>query len=147
LSYGRGLSAIIAATSADKKLGRIIIPHGANIWHHELLTADALAGAGYIIEFLATKNMKHAKSPDALMNGEIWEIKSPVASKLSAVERNLKRAYRQSANIVFDSHRMGRMPDKSIQNELIKQFKLTKNIKQLLFVDRKRDVIDISKLI
>ena len=141
------LSAIIVAMSADNKPGKIIISHGAHAWPHELLTAGALAEAGYIIEFLAIKNMKHAKSPDVLIGGEVWEIKSPVASKLSAVERNLKRAYRQSANIVFDSHRMGRLPDKSIQNELIKQFKLTKNIKQILFVNRKRDVIDISKLI
>jgi hypothetical protein len=134
----------MTAMNRSEKAGKIVIPHGINIWHHELLTADALTGAGYVVEFLAAKNVKHAKSPDVLMAGETWEIKCPAASKLSAVERNLKRAYRQSANIVFDSHRMGRLPDASIQKELIKQFKLTKNIKRILFVNRKREVIDIS---
>jgi len=106
-----------------------------------------LAKAGYVVEFLPTKEIRNAKSPDILMDGEKWEIKSPTAQKLSAVERNLKRAYRQSTNIVFDSHRMGRLPDKSIQKELAKQFVLTKNIKHMLFINRKRKVIDISTLI
>lgn len=131
----------------NKKKGEIRIPAGTNAWRHELETADALAKAGFVIEFLATKNVKKAKSPDVLMDGVKWEIKSPVAQKLSAVERNLKRAYRQSTNILFDSHRMGRLPDKSIQKELVKQFVLTKKIKRLLFVNRKREVIDISELI
>jgi hypothetical protein len=81
------------------------------------------------------------------MNGKKWEIKSPRAQKLSAVERNLKRAYHQSTNIVFDSRRMGHLPDKVIQKELIKQFKLTKNIKRMLFVNRKSKVIDIGALV
>jgi hypothetical protein len=142
----RALSVIIVAVKKDKKPGRIIIPYGISIWQHELQAANALAGAGYIVEFMTTKNMKHTKSPDILMDGKTWEIKSPSASKLSAVERNLKRAYHQSSNIVFDSHRMGRLPDKSIQSELIKQFKLTKNIQRILFVNRKREVIDIQTL-
>ncbi len=74
-------------------------------------------------------------------------MKSPRSIKLVAIERNLKKAYHQSTNIVFNSQRMGRLPDKSIQKELIKQFKLTKNIRKLLFVDRKRKVIGISALV
>ncbi len=129
------------------KPGKVIIPHGVNVWRHELRTADALAGAGYTVEFLVTENLQHSKSADIMINSEKWEIKSPVAQKLSAVERNLKRAYHQSTNIVFDSHRMGRLPDKSVQKELVKQFVLTKNIKCILFVNRKREVVDINSLI
>ncbi len=66
---------------------------------------------------------------------------------MSAVERNLKRASRQSPNIIFDSRRMKYVPDKSIQKELVKQFKLTKDIERLLFLNRKHEVIDISTLI
>ncbi len=138
---------MITVMMRKRKSGKVIIAHGVIVWHHELLTADALSGAGYDVEFLRTKNANHSKSPDILMGGSKWEIKSPTASKLSAVERNLKRAYHQSTNIVFDSHRMGRLPDKSIQKELVKQFTLTKNIKQMLFVNRKREVIDISHLV
>lgn len=129
---------------ARNKTGKTLIYHGVHVWFHELLTADALTGAGYTVEFIPTDNSE--KSPDVLIDGEKWEMKSPTSGKLVVVERNLKKAYHQSRNIVFDSQRMGRLPDKSIQKELIKQFKLTRNIKKLLFVNRKRRVIDISKL-
>lgn len=128
--------------------GEIRIPADVdNIWKHEEKTAKALARAGYIVEFIPTNNSNDAKSPDIFMDDAKWEIKSPTTGKLSAVERNLKKAYRQSENIIFDSQRMARLPDKSIQKELVKQFSLTKKMKRLLFVNRKREVIDISTLL
>ena len=130
-----------------KVKGSIIIPANASPWKHELKTAHVLARHGYIVEFMATSTGHEAKTADVLIDGESYEIKSPTASKLSAVERNLKRAYHQSAHIIFDSRRMKRLPDKSIQKELIKQFALTKNIRRILFVNRKHEVIDISTLI
>lgn len=127
--------------------GQVIIPAGLTIWNHELRTASTLASYGYIVEFLITKERRYAKSPDILMENQKWEIKSPIACKLSAIERNLKKAYHQSAYIVFDSRRMGRLPDASIQQELAKQYQLTKNIRCILFINRRDEVIDICALI
>ncbi len=124
-----------------------IIPNGVEIWPHELVVAKTLADNGYVVEFLPIKKRKFAKSPDILMNGLKWEIKSPKSSKLSAIERNLKKAYHQSANIIFCSHRMHNLPDKSICKELTKQFVLTKKMKRLLFVGRDHKIIDISNLV
>jgi hypothetical protein len=132
---------------ARKLKGSIIIPAGLQVWEHELKTAEVLAQRGYIVEFVAVSTHYKIKSADIVIDGVLYEIKSPVASKLSAVERNLKRAYHQSVNIVFDSRRMKYLPDKSIQKELVKQFVLTKNIKSILLVNRKQEVIDISTLV
>jgi len=129
------------------KIGKIIILPKADIWPHEMLTAKALANSGRIIEFRVNENIEFVKSPDILIDNDIWEMKSPRSTKLVSIERNLKKASRQSRNIVFDSQRMGKLPDKSIERELIKQFRLTKNIDKLLFVNRKRETIDISALI
>jgi len=129
------------------KLGKIIILPDAAVWPHELSTAKALASAGHTVEFHVNTNIEFMKSPDILIDDDIWEMKSPKSTKLVAVERNLKKAYHQSKGIVFDSQRMGRLPDKSIQRELIKQFQLTRSIKKLLFVNRKRETIDISTLV
>lgn len=122
-------------------------PAGINVWRHELLTADALATAGYIVEFLPTKDIKNTKSPDVLMNGEKWELKAPKTDKLSAIERNPKRATKQSSNIVIDSHRLRKIRDSTVQAFLLQKLKQQKTIKKLLFVNRKHQVIDISKLI
>jgi len=127
--------------------GKVIILPDATIWPHELSTAKALANAGYTVEFRINKNIEFIKSPDILIDDKTWEMKSPRSSKLASIERNLKKAYRQSKNIVFDSQRMGKLPDKSIQRELIKHFQLTKSIQNLLFVNRKRETIDISTLV
>jgi hypothetical protein len=80
------------------KLGKIIILPDADVWPHELSTAKALASAGYTVEFRVNENIEFVKSPDILIDNEIWEIKSPKSSKLVAVERNLKKAYHQSTN-------------------------------------------------
>lgn len=127
--------------------GSIIIPAGLNVWDHELKTAQALAQYGSVVEFVAVSGAHKVKTADVAIDGVLYEIKSPIASRLSAVERNLKRAYHQSTNIVFDSRRMKRLPDKSIQKELVKQFRLTKNIERILFVNRKHDVIDIGTIV
>jgi hypothetical protein len=132
---------------ASKSRGEIRIPAGINIWKHELSTANALAQAGYIVEFLTTKDIKDTKSPDILMDGEKWELKAPKTDKLSAIERNLKRATRQSGNVVIDSHRLRKIHDSSVQEFLVRKFNQQKTIKKLLFVNRKHQVIDISDLI
>ncbi len=130
-----------------KRKGEIRIPVDTNVWKHELHTANALAKAGYVVEFLPTKDIKSIKSPDILMDGERWELKSPKTDKLSAVERNLKRATRQSGNIVIDSLRLHKIHDNTVQEFLAQKFRQQKTIKRLLFVNRKRQVIDINTLL
>jgi hypothetical protein len=90
---------------------------------------------------------KDSKSPDVLMNGEKWELKSPKTDKLSAIERNLKRATKQSGNVVIDSRRMHKLQDRTVQKFLLQKYKQQKTIKQLLFVNRRHQVIDISELV
>ena len=130
-----------------KSLQKIHIPPNANIWKHELDTARALANHGYEVEFLRTSNMPRHKTPDILMDGLQWELKSPRTDKLSAIERNLKRASKQSQNIITDTHRLQRLHDASVQKLLIQKLRGQKTIQRLLLVNRKREVIDIASLI
>ncbi len=128
--------------------GKILIPSDADgVWSHEIATAQALAKAGYTVEFLPTSNGNDAKSPDILMDGVKWEIKALRTDKMSAVERNLKRATKQSSNIIIDSQRLHRLQDRTVQQFLVQKFKQQKTIKRLLFINRKRETIDISTLV
>ena len=96
---------------------KIIIPNGIDIWPHELKTAQALAKSGFTVTFIQSTKIDHNKSPDVLINGLKWEIKSPRTDKLSAIERNLKRATKQSENIIIDSQRMSKLHDITIQRK------------------------------
>jgi len=128
-------------------VGKITEPPGANIRVHERDTAEALARAGYEVEFVREHHRHRIVLPDVLINGEYWEMKSPKTNKISQLEMNLKRASRQSPNIILDSQRIKDIPDDRVQKFLIERFIRRRNIKKLLFITKRREIIDISKLI
>ncbi len=130
-----------------EKAGKIIIPDGANIWAHEMSTAKVLAHRGHTVEFVLVSDRDFTKSPDVLIDGVHWEMKSPRTDKIQQLEKNLKRANRQAAYIIIDSQRMNRLQDKVIQRFLVGQLQNQRSIKGLLFIDRKRSVIDIRELL
>lgn len=127
------------------KSGKVIIPASVSPWDHELKTAHALAQHGFTVEFVAVSNNHKAKTADVVIDGVLYEIKSPKTDKLSAVERNLKRATKQSSNIIIDSRRMSKL-DATIQKFLAQKLKRQKTIKKILFINRKHQVIDISDI-
>ena len=136
----------MATGRAQKKLpDGVTIALGAHVWPHELVTAQALARAGYDVLFDAASAVAGVKSADIKIDNEEWEIKSPISNKLSSVERNLKRASRQAPRVIFDSIRMGKLPDTSIHRELVKQLRATRAVKRILFVNRQRGVIDLRR--
>lgn len=125
--------------------GKIIIPAGVNIWPHELETAKALANFGYIVEFKTKTEGYKVHSADAYIDGILWEFKAPNGSKLDTVERNLRRAKEQSDRVVFDSVRMKKVPDFAIRREILAKAPLVTGIREIIFVNRKRECIDIYK--
>jgi hypothetical protein len=120
---------------------KITIPVGANVWPHEMRTAQALASAGYTVEFIRRSERDRNHSADAYLNGVKFEFKAPTGSAMKVVERNLKKARWQSADIVFDSRRMKNVPDAAIQRELSKWLHEFKEIHRVLFVNRHGIVI------
>ena len=124
-----------------KSKGKIIIEQGANVWPHELQTAEALAIYGYTVEFIRASKDEYRRSADAYLDGELFEMKAPTGAHLSVVAKNIKKAMSQSYCIVFDSKRMKNVRDFQVLNELKKQLSLNRKIKSLLFVDKKRTVI------
>jgi hypothetical protein len=127
-----------------KKIGKITRPADANIWPHEEKTAEALAFAGYDIEFVRVSNIEYRRDADVYMDGIKWEFKAPKSGLLEAIERNLVKALKQSDKIILDSRRMKRVPDEAIQRELMTKAHTNKAIVRLLFVNRKGEVIDIK---
>jgi hypothetical protein len=90
-----------------KVFGKIIIPGNVKPETHELEIAHILANAGNEVEFLPPSYVKGVFSPDILLNGQIWEIKSPCGNNKSAIEKHFKKAQKQAANVIFDIRRIG----------------------------------------
>jgi hypothetical protein len=127
-----------------KSEGKIIIPSSVNVWPHEIKTAQALAAAGHVVEFIRKSEREREHSADAYIDSVKYEFKAPNGSSISLVEKNLRRAVKQASNIVFDSHRVKRIPDSALQRELVKWAKEIKGIDRLKFINRHRVVIDIK---
>lgn len=119
---------------------------GARPKPHEYFTAEALADAGYNVRFISDKtNMSIA---DCYINNTIFEIKAPEGKTVDCIERNLRKALdHQSPNIVVDSFRIKRLRDQSIQNFLLERLKYRHGIQRILFVNRRREVVDINGLL
>lgn len=92
------------------------------------------------MEFIRRSEEKRAKSADCLIDGEVWEMKAPESDKLKVIEKNLRKALKQSHNIVFDARRMKRLPDRAIRRETAKWCSELGSVRHLIYVDRYGEV-------
>ena len=60
------------------------------------------------------------------------------------VQKTLRKALHKTSRIVYDSQRVKNLTDVQIERELRKQANEFKSIKRVIFVDKKRNVIDIK---
>ena len=129
-----------------KTKGKISCEGGAKPKPHENRTAYALADAGYTVRFIPNSTI--IGMADCYINGTIFEIKAPEGQTTNCIERNLRKALdHQSSNIVIDSFRMKNLQDKSIQNYLTERLRRKHGIQRIIFVNRKRKVVDINELV
>jgi hypothetical protein len=57
--------------------GNVTIPADCDVWPHEVKTAKALAVAGHDARFVRKSNQPYVRTADLVMDGEVWEMKSP----------------------------------------------------------------------
>jgi len=125
--------------------GSYFVPAGRILWLHERKTAEALAAAGYEVEFIDETGVNEV--PDVIIQGKQFEIKSPNTNKMNQIQNNLKRANRKTSYIIIDSCRIKKLPDTKVQKFLAERFKnQNKTIKELWYINRQREIVDISKL-
>ena len=124
--------------------GKVIIPAGTDVWPHELETAEALAAAGFEVEFVRRTEGKGAKSADVVIDGVLWEMKAPESSGEKSLDRVLRRASRQSPNVIVDAARMRRCTDRTAERDLRKLFPLISGLRRLLLVKKCREVLVIK---
>lgn len=122
----------------------VYIEPGRKPWAHELRVAEILALAGHRVEFLAEGTLPSA---DILLDGIEYEIKSPKTTSANSLEHILKRALKQSPNIIIDTSRMKNVRDDNLRKFLVAQVRSRKQIKKLLMVNKRGQIIDISAMI
>ena len=129
----------------NEKKARVIIPINLDKSpeDHEIEAAWIIARHyNRAVDFLRPVDDYKRKTPDIVMNGQLWEIKSPIGKSKNTIERQIKRAVKQSRNIIVDGRRSA-IPDNVLQSELLKQCMIRRSIKQLIFITKKLSVVEI----
>ena len=130
--------------SKNIKRGRVVTPADANPWPHEQKVAKILALAGHYVEFIPETNLK---TPDIYLDNTIYEIKSPITDNPKKIIRNVKRALEKSPNVIIDSSRVKGLSDEAIQRTLKNKAKDLLKLRNLLFINKRGQIIDIIALI
>jgi hypothetical protein len=81
-----------------------------------------------------------------LIKGVFIEFKSPTGnSKRKTVEEQFERAVKQGARwLVFDGRRT-KLPDEFLLKEIRKEISIRRKIKKVIFIDKRKSVIEINK--
>ena len=101
--------------------------------------AKLLALAGHYVEFLQESSLPTA---DIRLDGIEYEIKSPETAKLSSVEQLIRKALKQSPNIIIDSSRCKIRGDK-LRNYLVYKCRTQKQIKRMILITKNGQILHI----
>ncbi|MBQ3296589.1 hypothetical protein IJH01_00440 [Candidatus Saccharibacteria bacterium] len=123
-----------------------IIPNGVVLEKHEYKTILFFTEMGEDVELIPKSNKKGIRTADIVMDGLQWELKSPRGKGRWLLENTLKKANRQSPNIVIDLRRIKIHQDRCLQ-ELEKQFYKSKGVKWLKVITKTKKIIDFKKQI
>jgi len=93
------------------------------------------------VKFVVRANQK---TPDFLIDGTSWELKSPTGTGKYNVQHQIKAAAKQSSNVIFDARR-SKIHMTKLRSEVARQFKYSKTVKRLLLIDKNASIFELSK--
>ena len=113
---------------------------------HEIIVAKILEKYFHFkIEFIAPINDYKRKTPDLVMNGLLWEIKSPTGkSRRHTVSYQFDRASKQSKFIIFDGQRT-ELTDDFLQKRISFELEKHRSIRKVIFITKSQEVLEIEK--
>ena len=122
-----------------------IIPNGVVLKEHELSTVVLLTSLGFDVELIPRSNIKGVHTPDIMINGISWEIKSPKGEGKSLMKNTIQKACKQSCNVIVDMKRTKRHQGKCL-HELQREFTHSKTLKRIKIITKSREIIDWVKV-
>ena len=132
----------------DEYLGNVIIPPGLIVppEQHEIDAALILSRHYKCsVEFLIPVNDYKRTTADVVMQGVIWEMKSPKGeSKKNTIERQFKKGTKQSRNIVLDTRRT-KLDDLEIEKRVLYEAKKRSSIKKVIMINKSGKIVVIQK--
>ena len=127
-----------------KPVGKIIIPSGVVPEKHEVETASLLAISGHDVVFIIPSRTKGVKNPDILYRNKKWELKCPVGNGRWTIKEQLRRAAKQSSNVILDSRRT-KISSYEVKKQASFYFSKHKSIKEFILITKSGKLIEYQK--
>ncbi len=127
------------------KIVKVIIPDNIRPYPeaHEVDIAWILARHyKAVVEFLQPSLAYKIKTPDIVMNGIMWEIKSPTGSSRKFTVQYQFKGLEQSRNLIIDGRRT-KLDDDHIKKQIQKEKKSRKRVGRLIFITNKLKIIEL----
>ena len=102
---------------------------------HEYETARYFAKRGFDVRFIGPHYNLGVKNADFVMDNKIWEVKSPIGSSERTYEDNLRKAIKQSENVIFDLRRL-KYVDEIKCLRVLDRYKRLTGLKNLLIIKK-----------
>ena len=131
----------------DENLGQVIIPtnHPSPPVQHEVDAAFILARHYQtVVEFLIPIDDYMRKTADLKMLGVEWEIKCPTGTSRSTISNQLRRASKQSMNIIIDT-RHTKLRYNDIEKRVQFGMSSSSSIKKVILIDKSGKVVEFQK--
>ena len=109
----------------------------------EFEVAKFFANLGKDIEFIPPSSIPNQHRPDILMDGVEWEIKCPEGSSDRTIENNIRKAEKQSHNVIIDLRRI-KLSEKKCISQIEKNYNTKPGIRRILVITKGLELIEYS---
>ncbi|MDR0852958.1 MAG: hypothetical protein LBN34_01130 [Clostridiales Family XIII bacterium] len=126
-------------------VANVIIPTNLDnpLEAHEIEAAWIIAKHyNEVVEFLRPIDGYRVKTADLVMNGVIWEVKSPIGKSKNTVEYTMRRAGKQSKYLIFDGRRAP-LTDGFIEKKIVFELGKRRTIKKVVYIRKNKEVIEL----
>ena len=122
----------------------VIVPHS----YLPKPSQTEISAADILVDFFKAdvKFIKRGsgKTPDFLIKGVLWELKSPTGSGKHNIQHKIQDAADQSHNVIIDGRKSKLHPIK-LRNEVQYQFNIIKKAKRLILIDKSGKAIEFFR--
>ena len=121
----------------------LLIQNGVHLEDHEYQTIKLLLEFGFSIELIPVSLTKGVHTPDIIIDGVFWEMKSPTGGSKNTIKHTMQNAAHQARNIIIDLRRC-KLPQETAINEIKYRFQLSKRIIHIMIITKDLKLIDLN---
>lgn len=118
--------------------------NGIKLELHEEDTANFLRLYGFTIDVICPTSIPKSKNPDFLINGAIWETKSPTTSNRKTLKKRMHEASEQANRLIVDLRRV-KNDYRKVEKEIIKRFCNKSEFRRMILIKNNGSVWEYKK--